>query len=84
MIVNANDVKTKGVSFLGKMLQKADELVINVRGKNKYVVLDIERYRAFRQSELDLAYLQAMQDKNAGNFKAQTADEHIRELVNDL
>ncbi|WP_019895543.1 hypothetical protein [Hydrogenovibrio halophilus] len=84
MIVNANDVKTKGVSFLGKMLQKADELVINVRGKNKYVVLDIERYQAFRQNELDLAYLQAMQDKQAGNYKVQTAEDHIKELMDEL
>lgn len=84
MIVNANDVKTKGVSFLGKMLQTADELVINVRGKNKYVVLDIERYQAFRQYELDLAYLQAMQDKKAGNYKVQTAEDHIKELMDEL
>ncbi|MGE4502820.1 MAG: prevent-host-death protein [Thiomicrospira sp.] len=46
MIVTANDVKTKGVAFLGSMLEKADELIINVRGKNKYVVLDIERYQS--------------------------------------
>lgn len=84
MIVSANDVKTKGVSFLGKLLKNADELIINVRGKNKYVVLDIERYQEFRQKELDLAHLQAMQDIEAGRSKTQTAKEHLDELINAL
>jgi hypothetical protein len=30
MIVSANDVKVKGVAFLGKMLEKADELVMGL------------------------------------------------------
>ncbi len=55
MIITANDVKTKGVSLFASMLQKADELIINVRGKNQFVVLDIARYNEFRQQELDLA-----------------------------
>jgi hypothetical protein len=84
MIVSANDVKTKGVSFLGKLLKNADELIINVRGKNKYVVLDIERYQAFRQQELDLAHLLAMQDIKEDRYKTQTAKEHAEELLNAL
>ena len=84
MIISANDVKTKGVSFLGKMLEKADELIINVRGKNKYVVLDVERYYEFRQRELDLAHMNAMQDIQEGRYKTQTAAEHIKELMDDL
>ncbi|AHF01745.1 prevent-host-death protein [Thiomicrospira aerophila AL3] len=84
MIVTANDVKTKGVSFLGSMLEKTDELIINVRGKNKYVVLDIERFQAFRQQELDLAHLLAMRDIKEGRYQSQTAKEHIEELTNAL
>ncbi|OPX55143.1 hypothetical protein SAMN02745127_02246 [Oceanospirillum multiglobuliferum] len=84
MIISANDVKTKGVTFFAKLLKSADELIINVRGKNKYVVLDIERYQAFRQQELDLAHLLAMQDIEAGRCKTQTAKEHLDELRNAL
>jgi len=62
MMISANEVKTKGVGIFEKLLQKFDELVINVRGKNKYVVLDIERYKEFRENELELAHLKAMQD----------------------
>jgi len=84
MIVSANEVKTKGVSFFGKLLEKADEIVINVRGKNKYVVLDMERYNEFRQNELDLAYIKAMQDVKEGRYKTQTAAEHVKELMDEL
>ena len=84
MIITANEVKTNGVSIFAKMLNKFDELIINVRGKNKYVVLDMERYRAFRESELDIAYMKAMEDINLGNYKIQTASEHLKELVSEL
>ena len=84
MTVTANEIKTKGVSLLAKLLQKADEVIINVRGKNRYVVLDIERYEAFRQSELDLAYLQMKQEIEAGRYKEQSAEAHLREFKDAL
>ena len=84
MTITANDVKTNGVSMFDKLLSKVDELIINVRGKNKYVVLDIERYQAFRESELDIAHMKAMEDIRQGNYKTQTASEHIKELVSEL
>lgn len=84
MIINANEVKTKGVSLFGQLLEKFDELVINVRGKEKFVVLDIERYKEFRANELDLAYLKAMQDIKDGNYKKQTSKEHLEELKDEL
>jgi PHD/YefM family antitoxin component YafN of YafNO toxin-antitoxin module len=84
MIINANEVKTKGVSIFANLLEKFDELIINVRGKNQYVVLDIERYKELRTNELDLAYLKSLQDIEKGNFKVQNAQEHIDELRNEL
>lgn len=83
-MLTANDVKTKGVSIFEKMLKKTDELIINVRGKNKYVVLDIQRYQEFREYELDLAHIKVMQDVKNGNYKTQSASEHIKELVDEL
>lgn len=84
MTISANEVKTKGVSIFSKFLEKFDELTINVRGKDKYVVLDIERYKELRSMELDLAYLQTKEDLKNGNFKTQNASEHIKDLLNDL
>lgn len=84
MIINANEVKTKGVSIFGTLLEKFDELIINVRGKNQYVVLDIERYKELRANELDLAYLKSLQDIEKGNFEIQSAKKHIEEIKNEL
>ena len=83
MNITANEVKTKGVSVFADALKQADEVVINVRGKNKYVVLDIDRYNHFRANELDILYIQAMQDIKNGDYKTQTAEQHIQ-YVNDL
>ena len=84
MTITANEVKTNGVSIFGDMLQKADELFINVRGKNKYVVLDIDRYNEFRQNELDIAHMKVIKDIKEGRYKVQTASEHIKELMDEL
>lgn len=84
MTINANDVKTKGVSIFGKFLDKFDELIIKVRGKEKYVVLDIERYKEFRKNELDIAYLKTMLDIKNKNYKTQSAKEHIKDLIDEL
>ncbi|WP_456322054.1 prevent-host-death protein [Hydrogenimonas sp.] len=80
MTISANEVKKRGVSVFEKLLSKFDELVISVRGKEKYVVLNIERYREFRAKELDIAYMEAMQDIEKGDYKVQSAKEHIDDL----
>jgi hypothetical protein len=84
MIINANEVKTKGVSMFDGLLEKFDELIINVRGKNKYVVLDIQRYKELRANELDLAYINTKKEIKNGDFKTQDATQHIEELMNEL
>ncbi|WP_458699440.1 prevent-host-death protein [Sulfurospirillum sp. 1307] len=84
MTITANEVKKNGVSIFNKMLDKFDELIINVRGKDRFVVIDIERYKEFRANELDIAYIKAMKDIEKGKFKIQSSDEHIKELVDAL
>jgi len=84
MTVSANEVKQRGVSLFGELLEKFDEVVINFRGKKKYVVMDIERYKMLRALELDNAYREVMEDVKNGNYKTQTAQEHIKSLEEDL
>ena len=84
MIVSANKVKKRGVSLFERLLTKANELIITVRGKQKFVVLDIDRYNEFKKYELDIAYLKAMNDIKNKNYKEQSAKEHISELLDEL
>ena len=84
MVVTANEIKTKGVSLFDNLLQKFDELVISVRGKKKYVVIDIERYNQMREAELEKAYNEVMKDYENGNYKIISAKEHIENLKREL
>ena len=36
MVIPANELKVKGVSIIETMLEKLDEVLISIRGKNKY------------------------------------------------
>jgi len=84
MTVSANEVKTKGVSLFANLLGKFDELVINVRGKDKFIVLNIERYRELRAKELDMAYIETKEEIENKEYKSQSASEHIQELMHEL
>ncbi len=68
MIIQANSVKQRGVSIFDEFLAKWDEIIIAVRGKKKYVVMDIKRYEELRASELDLAYKLVMEDYENGDY----------------
>lgn len=68
MIVMANEVKTKGISLFDKLFEKAEEVIISVRGKNKYVVINFERFKELRSLELDRAYLQAKCEIEEGKY----------------
>jgi len=84
MIVTANEVKTRGVSLFDELFRKFDELVISVRGKKKYVVIDIDRYNEMRKAELEQAYQEVMKDYKNGNYKIVSAKEHIKNLEREL
>ena len=68
MVINANQVKIKGVSLFDDLLSKFDELIINVRGENKYCVIPFEEYEEYRTYKLDVAYKEIKQDIEIGRF----------------
>ena len=84
MVIQANSVKQRGVSIFDELLAKWDEVIIAVRGKKKYVVMDIERYEELRASELDLAYKLVMEDYKNGDYEVLSAKEHIDKLEREL
>jgi hypothetical protein len=84
MTVSANEVKKRGVSLFGELLEKWDEIIINFRGEKKYVVMDIDRYKKLRALELDSAYQEVMEDIKNGDYKVMTAQEHLQNLKEEL
>ena len=84
MVVTANEVKKRGVSLFDELLKKFDEIIISSRGKNKYIVMDIETYEDFRAYRLDKAYKEVMEDVKRGDYRVVSAREHIESLKEDL
>ena len=83
-MISANEVKKRGVSIFDEMLDKFSEVIINFRGKKKYVVIDYERYKNFREYELEKAYREVMQDIEKGDYVISSAKEHIKRLKSEL
>jgi PHD/YefM family antitoxin component YafN of YafNO toxin-antitoxin module len=78
--LSANDLKTKGISAIEALLATQPEAMISVRGKERFVVMDVAYYYYLRECELDAALAQSRADVAAGRFVAETADQHMARL----
>lgn len=83
-VVTANDLKTKGVSDIERLLQEAQEVMISVRGKPRYVVMDITHYDFLRECEIAAAWAQTRADLAAGRYHRESADAHRARLESEL
>ena len=68
MVISANDVKIKGVSIFDTLFDKFGEVIINVRGKNRYCVIPFEEYEEYRAYKLDKAYNEVIKDIEEGRY----------------
>lgn len=78
--VSANDLKTKGISAIEAVLAHQPEAIISVRGKERFVVMDMEHYQYLRECELESAIAQTHADLAAGRFVKGSAEEHLARL----
>ena len=82
--VTANELKTKGVSVFETRLKDDEEVVISVRGQDKYVVMDVEKYAKLREYELAIAVQEAKADIEAGRFVSESVAEHMNRMADEL
>ena len=82
--ITANELKKKGVSLLEDKVGKDEETIITVRGKNKYVIMDMAKYNRYREYELNAAIMEAREDIKKGNFIIESVDDHIKRLKKNL
>jgi hypothetical protein len=78
--VSANELKTKGVSAIEAVLALQPEAIISVRGKERFVVMDMEHYHYLRVCELESALAQTRADLAEGRFVKESAEEHLVRL----
>ena len=60
--ISANDLKTKGIAAIELALSDAPEAIVSVRGKDRFVVMEVAQYEYLRGCELDAALAQTRAD----------------------
>ena len=78
--ISANDLKTKGVAAIESMLEQQPEAVISVRGKERFVVMDLAHYHHLRECELESALAESRADIVAGRFVKETPQAHLKRI----
>lgn len=82
--IAANDLKTRGVASIREQLAESPEAIITVRGKSRYVVMDIDQYQYLRECELGAALLEAREDVKEGKVVTESVAGHIKRLTDGL
>ncbi|MFC2155349.1 prevent-host-death protein [Acidobacteriota bacterium] len=80
LYVSAGDLKKRGISLLDDVVRDQDGAIITVRGKSKYVVIDMNAYNRFREYELEAALAETKRDIKEGNFIEESVEEHIKRI----
>ena len=78
--ISANDLKTKGISAIELALSDAPEAVVSVRGKDRFVVMEVAQYEYLRGCELDAAMAETRADLAAGRMVQESPQEHLNRL----
>jgi len=79
--ISANSLKTQGVSAIAEALSDAPEAIVSVRGKDRFVVMDIAHYHYLRECELAAALAESQADMVAGRFVKESVAAHIKRLA---
>lgn len=78
--LTANDLKTKGIAAIESALAEHTEAIVSVRGKERFVVMDIAQYHYLRECELEAALAETRADLAAGRFTESSAEAHVAQV----
>jgi PHD/YefM family antitoxin component YafN of YafNO toxin-antitoxin module len=78
--ISANELKTKGIASIDAALKDQEEAIISVRGKDRYVVMDLETYNRLRVCELEAALYQARREIAEGKGIEESVEEHLTRI----
>lgn len=78
--LTANDLKTKGIAAIEAVLAERPEAIVTVRGKDRFVVMDIEQYHHLRECELEAALAESRADVAAGRYVKESAADHVKRV----
>jgi hypothetical protein len=79
--ITANEIKTRGIAVLETALENAPDPIISVRGKDRFVVMDIAHYHHLRECELESAWREAKADVAAGRVVRESPVAHVKRVT---
>lgn len=78
--LTANDLKLRGIAAIEAVLAHQVEATISVRGKERFVVMEMAQYHYLRECELEAALAQSRADVAAGRAVQESAQAHVARL----
>jgi hypothetical protein len=78
--LTANDLKTRGIVAIEAALSDRPEAIVSVRGKDRFVVMDIAHYHYLRECELETALAETHADVAAGRYVKESAADHVKRV----
>ena len=75
-VVDQSDVE----AWVEAVLSEHAEAIVSVRGKDRFVVMDMAHYRHLRECELEAALAQTRADVTAGRFVEESPEAHLARL----
>ena len=78
--LTANDLKTRGIAAIEESLAQQPEAMISVRGRNRFVVMELAQYQYLRECELEAALAQTKAEVAAGQYVIESAEAHVARM----
>lgn len=78
--ISANELKTRGVAAIEQALATQPEAIVSVRGKDRFVVLELAQYQHLRECELEVALAESRADVVSGRVVRESPEAHLARL----
>lgn len=78
--ITANDLKTKGIAAIEAAMADQTEAIVSVRGKERFVVMELSHYHYLRECELEAALAETRADLAAGRSVKESPEAHLARL----
>jgi len=78
--ISANDLKIKGIAAIEAALVESPEAIVSVRGKDRFVVMEVAHYHYLRECELEAALAETRADLATGRVVRESPEAHLARL----
>lgn len=84
--IAAQELKLGGIAAIKRLLKDCHELIVQERGKDACIIVDLEYFNQLKLCELDVAYLKAQEDIKNGKFTSSIDNyqKHVDTILQEI